>query len=268
MSAFIPAHVSGFTARILRTVVIALVLFSCSIASAQRDVRVDAWIVGNGTVWARTDAEVQGVFSDANRIFAQVGVRLTLESIHRTNNVDWLDFDPEAQNWRIPNQMADASAGNAGLTCFFVRTMTGYYGLHSGNTILIKTAATHVTLAHETSHVFGLPDIYTHYRNAPTNVPPTLPPCRSFLPNDWGSDSEESFYPACTTQSNLVERLLMFGSGDAGGDGGTDIPRGDVYGLWYEWGIDPSTGGRIKVWHLSLAPVSFFNHATIPPSGP
>ena len=41
MSAFIPAHVSGFTARILRTVVIALVLFSCSIASAQRDVRVE-----------------------------------------------------------------------------------------------------------------------------------------------------------------------------------------------------------------------------------
>lgn len=244
-----------------------LALLAGTPARAQT-VRVEAWIVGDGTVWARTDDQVHDLVSGANRVFVQVGVRLSLESIHHTNNVDWLDFDPEAYNWRVPNQMASMADGHGGLVCFFVRTMTGYYGLHSGNTILIKTAATSTTLAHETGHTFGLCDIYTRDRNAPTNVPPDLPPCRSFLPGDWGTDSEESFYPYGTTQSNLIERLLMSGLGDWNGGGGKDIPFGDVYGLWYEWTVDPQTGRRIKTWNLSLAPVSFFEHATIPPSGP
>jgi len=253
-------------ARLFRAGAAVLALLA-SAASAQI-VHVEAWVVGDGTVWARTDDEVRGLVSGANRVFAQAGVRLSLESIQHTNNVDWLDFDPEAHNWRVPGQMASTAAGRGGLVCFFVRTMTGYYGLHSGNTILIKTAATSTTLAHETGHAFGLCDIYTRDRNAPTNVPPDLPPCRSFLPDDWGTDSEESFYPDGTTQSNLVERLLMFGAGDSVGGGGTDIPSGDVYGLWYERVVDPATGHKVKVWHLSLAPVGFFKHATPPPSGP
>lgn len=231
-------------------------------------VKADAWIVGDNGIWARNEDEVRGMFDDANDILAQVGVRLSLESIHYTNCVDWLDFDPEANNWRIPNQMADFANGHDGLTVFFVRTMTGYNGLHADNTILIKAAASFRTLGHETGHAFGLSDIYTHFRNAPTNIPPDLPPCRIFQSDDWGTDSEESFYPAGTTQSNLVERLLMFGVGDSDGDGGTDIPFGDVCGLWYDWTVDPQTGRRIKTWYLSPAPVSFFEHATLPPSSP
>lgn len=241
----------------------ALALLACA-ADAQ-SVRVEAWVVGDGTVWARTDDQVLGLVSGVNRVFAQVGVQLSLESINHTNNVDWFDFDPEANNWNVPYQMADFSNGHAGLTVFFVQNMTGYYGLHSGKTILIKTAASFETLSHETGHVFGLSDVYTCYRNAPTNIPPDLPPCRSFMPDDWGTDSEECYYPAGTTQSNLVERLLMFGVGDSGG-GGVDIPFGDVFGLWYEWTVDPRTGRRIKTWNLSLAPVSFFQHATLPSS--
>ena len=231
-------------------------------------VKADAWIVGDNGIWARNEDEVRGLFDDANDVLAQVGVRLSLESIHYTNCVDWLDFDPEANNWRIPNQIADFANEHDGLVVFFVRTMTGYNGLHADNTILIKAAASFRTLGHETGHAFGLSDIYTHFRNAPTNIPPDLPPCRIFQSDDWGTDSEESFYPAGTTQSNLVERLLMFGVGDSDGDGGTDIPFGDVCGLWYDWTVDPQTGRRIKTWYLSPAPVSFFEHATLPPSSP
>ena len=231
-------------------------------------VKADAWIVGDNGVWARTEQEVRKLFDDANEILSQVGVSLSLDSIYYTNCVDWLDFDPEANNWRIPNQIADFANGHDGLAVFFVRTMTGYYGLHADNTILIKAAASFRTLGHEMGHYFGLSDIYTHFRNAPTNVPPDLPPCRIFQSDDWGSDSEESFYPAGTTQSNIVESLLMSGGGEGNGGGGTDIPFGDVYGLWYDWAVNPQTGRRVKAWHLSPAPVGFFRHAILPPSDP
>ncbi len=236
-------------------------------AFAQGVVKVDAWIVGDGTSWARTDDEVHGLFEGANRVFSQVGVHLDLASVNHVTNQTWMVFNPEDQNWEIPYRIESFANGTGGLVCFFVHDLIGYFGIHHAETIIVDSSASFKTVAHETGHVFGLCDLFTWNRNAPTNLPPDVRPCRAFLPGDWGSDTEESYYPAALTQSNLVERLLMFGAGDSD-DSGTDLPFGDIHALWFEWTVDPQTGSKTQSWHLSLAPASFLQHATNPFAAP
>ena len=229
-------------------------------------VKADAWIIGDNGIWARTADEVRGLFDDANDILAQVGVRLSLDSISFTNHTGWLNFNPTANGWQVPYQIASITNGTGGLVYYFVGDMGIYFGLRSGTSILIKTNATELTVAHEAGHVFGLSDIYDA---CPTEtslaVPSSLRPCRANLQDDWGSDSDEGFYPPGLTHSNLVERLLMYGEGDSGMGTGLDISFGDVYGLWYEWTVNPATGANEKSWRLSDAPVGFFRHANIQP---
>ena len=229
-------------------------------------VKADAWIVGDNGVWARTEQEVRGLFDGANDILSQVGVRLSLDSVNFTNHTGWLNFNPSANGWLVPNQIASITNGTGGLVYYFVGDMGEYYGLRNGTSILVKTNATELTVAHEAGHVFGLCDVYDA-QPTETNlaVPRSLLPERSNLQDDWGSDSNDGFYPSDLLHSNLVERLLMFGEGDSGKGSGANISFGDVYGLWYEWTVDPATGASVKTWHLSTAPVGFFRHANIQP---
>ena len=165
--------------------------------------------------------------------------------------------------------MASAVDASDRLICFFVRNMTGYFGLHHGRILLIRSNATFAILAHETGHAFGLRDIFIAKPNeTPLSVPSGLPPSKNNLPGDWGSNGEEGFYPSGIMHSNLVVRLLMYGEGDGGWAGGLDIPFDDIYGLWYELIANPQTGSPEKVWRLSRAPVSFFEHASLPDSSP
>ena len=229
-------------------------------------VKADAWIIGDNGVWARTEQEVRGLFNNANDILSQVGVRLSLDSVSFTNHTGWLNFNPSANGWLVPNQIASITNGTGGLVYYFVGDMGVYYGLRNGTSILVKTNATELTVAHEAGHVFGLSDIYdAQPTETSLAVPRSLRPCRANLPDDWGSDSNDGFYPSNLLHSNLVERLLMFGEGDSGKGSGADVSFGDVYGLWYEWTIDPATGVSVKTWHLSTAPVGFFRHANIQP---
>lgn len=222
-------------------------------------VKADAWIIGDNGVWARTEPEVRGLFDNANDILSQVGVRLSLDSISFTNHTGWLDFDPRANGWLVPNQIASITNGTGGLVCYFVGEMDNYEGLHSNNSILVDRDGSGTTVAHEACHAFGLSDIYTWDGESPLTLSSTMPIRHGQLPQDWGSDSvTDGFYPPSLTQSNLVERLLMFGRGkhDA-----VDIPRGDVWGVWYHWTNSPSGGGYMKSWRETNAPVSFFEHA-------
>ena len=219
-------------------------------------VKVDAWIIGEGGIWARSENAVRGLFADANEILSQVGVELSLDSVSFTNHVGWLNFNPSANGWAVPNQISSITNGTGGLVYYFVGNMGPYFGLHAGGDILIKNTATGVTVAHEAGHAFGLSDIYTSQTNETAlAVSPALEPSREYMPDDWGSDSVRGFYSAGLAHSDIVTRLLMYGEGDSGDGAGIDISCGDVYGLWYEW-----SGGQ-KRWHLSLAPVGFFQHA-------
>jgi len=223
-------------------------------------VKADAWIIGENVVLARTENVVRGLFADANEILSQVGVELSLDSIGFTNHTGWLNFNPRANGWAVPNQISSITNGTGGLVYYFVGDMGPYFGLHNGGDILIKNTATGVTVAHEAGHAFGLSDIYTAQTNETAlAVFPALEPRRENIPDDWGSDSARGFYSPDLTHSGLVTRLLMYGEGDSGDGAGIDISYGDVYGLWYEW-----SGGQ-KQWHLSPAPVGFFQHANTGP---
>ena len=226
-------------------------------------VKADAWIIGDKGVWARTESDVCRLFNDANYILSQVGVRLSLDSVNFTNHAGWLDFNPRANGWQVPYQIASITNGTGGLVCYFVGAMDNYEGLHSENNILIDRDGSGTTVAHEACHVFGLSDIYTWDGESPLTLSSTMPPRHGQLPEDWGSDSEtDGFYPSGLTQSNLVERLLMFGRGK---HEAVDIPRGDVWGVWYHWTNAPSGGGHVKYWHENNAPVSFLEHADTTP---
>ena len=226
-------------------------------------VKADAWIIGDNGVCARTEPEVRGLFDDANDILSQVGVRLSLDSINCTNRPDWFNLTNPPTVFPIANQIVSVTNGTGGLVYYFVNDIRGYRGLRSGSDVLVERDGTGKTVAHEACHCFGLSDVYAWDDDSPLALSPTMPIRHDRIPMDWGSDSEtDGFYPPDLTQSNLVERLLMFGRGkhDA-----VDIPRGDVWGVWYHWTNAPPPGGRVKSWHESLAPVGFFEHANTTP---
>jgi len=121
--------------------------------------------------------------------------------------------------------------------------------LNPSGIVLGGTATFRVDIAHEAGHVFGLSDIYAWDDESPLALSSSIPISRSRIPLDWGSDSASGFYRQGLTQSNAVERLLMFGRSK---DGAVDIPRGDVWGVWYHWTNASTPGGRMKAWHESL----------------
>ena len=222
-------------------------------------VKADAWIIGDNGIWARTADEVRGLFDDANDILAQVGVRLSLDSIGTTNRSDWFNLTNAPSVLATASQIISVTNGTGGLVYYFVNDIQGYRGLRNGAHILVERAGSGRTVAHEACHVFGLSDIYDWDDETPLALSPDMPLCHDRLPMDWGADSPtDGFYPPGLTQSNLVERLLMFGRESAGN---VDIPLGDVWGVWYHWTNRPSGGGYMKSWHESLAPVGFFEHA-------
>ena len=226
-------------------------------------VKADAWIIGDNGIWARTADEVRGLFDDANDILAQVGVRLSLDSIGTTNRSDWFNLTNAPSVLATASQIISVTNGTGGLVYYFVNDIQGYRGLRNGAHILVERAGSGRTVAHEACHVFGLSDIYDWDDETPLALSPDMPLCHDRLPMDWGADSPtDGFYPPGLTQSNLVERLLMFGRESAGN---VDIPLGDVWGVWYHWTNAPSGGGHVKYWHENNAPVSFLEHADTTP---
>ena len=224
-------------------------------------VKADAWIIRNGNTWARTEAEVRKLFDDANDILAQVGVRLSLDSISTTNRSDWFDLKNPPGVLATANQIVSVTNGTGGLVYYFVNDIPGYRGLRRGSNILVEKDGSGQTIAHEACHCFGLSDIYTWDDESPLTLAPTMPIRHDRLPMDWGSDSEtDGFYPPRLTQSNLVERLLMLGR-EVTNTVSVDIPFGDVWGVWYHWTNAPASGGYVKYWHETNAPVGFFKHA-------
>ncbi len=221
-------------------------------------VKADAWIIRDGDNWARTEAQVINLFDEANDILSQVGVRISLDSVNSTNRPDWFNLTNPPGVLQTANQIVSVTNGTGGLVYYFVNDIRGYRGLRSGSDILMERDGTGRTVAHEACHCFGLSDVYAWDDDSPLALSPSMPISRSRMPMDWGSDSASGFYRSDLTQSNVVERLLMIGRSK---DGAVDIPRGDVWGVWYHWTNTPPSGGRVKSWRESLAPVGFFEHA-------
>jgi len=221
-------------------------------------VPVTVWVVrdDNGNSPAIEATKVTECFSKANWAFEQVAMTYEIVgSINYTNRSDWLNivgtnsiYSQTREMFRLPKN------GDRGLRLIFINTVsnvittangsmisTSVVGISGMRGIAMATKARSfslISVAHEFGHACGLRDIYV--RNSRTALMVTGPITEARVPWDWGG----GYYPADVTQSNLIQRLLMYGESL---EGKGDIPTGRVYGLWYE----VINGSR--VWHLNEA---------------
>ena len=232
-------------------------------------VRLRAWIIGDGSQWARLGTGVRDAVAVANDIYRQVGVTFELvEPIVMTNI-------PSAYNptigveypgrWKV-DQVVSLAEGTDGLECYFVNhfydepTTVGY-NCPSG--AVLTAFADGQTLAHEIGHAFGLRDIYVSNASKTNNVV-TLKavggderPRYDRLELDWnyGCDGHGEggvrYYGKGVMMRDIIERLLMNGEGPARG---SDISYGSVFGVLYD-----GEGKLDSDWRVDQAPVGFFS---------
>ena len=136
-------------------------------------VKLRAWVIGNGNSWPKTESQIRSMVSQANDIYAQVGVTIDLvEPIVMTNipaayNVDL--GDDLAEYWSC-ERLCNLAINTDGLECYFVNeiikddmeesTNIWTMGVNGSHGMVLTKHANGTALAHEIGHVFGLSDIY------------------------------------------------------------------------------------------------------------
>jgi hypothetical protein len=128
-------------------------------------------------------------------------------------------------------------------------------GLHTQGGLVIRSAAQADTLAHEFGHAMGLKDIYPNSREG-APCPVTGVASKDRMPDDWGTDSSEAYYPEGISQTNILSRLVMNGSGVSGK---CVLPYGRIQGVWYPDGYNAPLS-------TNTAPVGMSNITTRNPT--
>ena len=237
-------------------------------------VRLRAWVVGDGTSWARTQDDVRNMMSVANDIYSQVGVNLELvEPIVLTNIPQACEstiHGPANQDqWNIA-QLMSLTNGTDGLECYFINAFGDEactLGCNCEYGMAIATNGTGVTLAHEIGHAFGLEDIYTSNNNW-TNSTVTLKkiaedeyPRNAYMESDWNLGCRGHgvgggrFYRKGESHVGLINRMLMNGLVERA-YGGRDITMGQVHGVRCI-----GSGMSDADWKIEKVPVGFFTDA-------
>ncbi len=191
-------------------------------------VPVHAFIIcdTNG-VAATTQSNIQTMLNNVNEIYTQVGRSFNLVSCSSITNQTWLTVPKQYGRWPLFHTIASYTNGTGGIEMYFTQTIVGANGLTSSNGVLIASSANFNTVAHELGHVQGLPDIYNYLKTPAMCVTGLV--SRTRLSLDWGSPSDEGYYPPGLTQSNLVRRLIMYGYGPSGK---RDLPIGEIHSIW------------------------------------
>ena len=235
-------------------------------------VNLRAWIIGNGNnKYPQTIDTVRQMVKDANVIYAQVGVTLSLiEPIVATNIPDAYNALYEASTnatstWSF-DQIVDIASDTGGLECYFINRFVDSEdtkAAHDSDGIVVTTLSTQYTLAHEIGHAFGLCDVYKSNENGSEDGNPLVALYNSenasfsHLYDDWngGCDgkgvSGARYYKSGTTMANIVDRMLMLGAVPES-DSRRDITNGGIYGVHYHYDHQGN-----KVWEKGLAPLAF-----------
>ena len=204
---------------------------------------------------ATTTNQVEALFEEVNDIWRQACVSFRIAGFESVTNDLWLRI-PKSNGMRpLGEALVDYAHGTGGLECYFVDWLEDANGVNFEGGTVVSTNGNARTTAHELGHAFGFYDIYDWYAGAPHGATGVV--ARAMMEDDWGSASEEGFYPRGLQQADLVKRLLMYGHSSSDK---ADIPYGDVEGLWYESVWDPTNRVWLKDWHLSPAYVGFFLH--------
>ena len=237
-------------------------------------VRLRAWIVGDGTVWAMAQNDVRSIVSVANDIYSQVGVNIELvEPVVMTNIPS--AWEPtirgpiDQDQWNVVQLMA-LTNGTDGLECYFVNSFgddVDVLGCNCEYGMAITADGTGVTLAHEIGHAFKLKDIYASNESS-TNATVTLKmipedemPRNVYMESDWNAGCRGHgvgggrFYRKGETHVGIINRMLMNGSVESA-SGGRDITMGQVHGVRCR-----GQGTSDTDWTVEKVPVGFFTDA-------
>jgi hypothetical protein len=218
-------------------------------------VQVHAFIVGDGVRTACQPSDIPNLLSGANRIWSQAGVRFELGSVSFVTNSAWLTHASQSNHWPTVEQMCNYTNNTGGLELYLVDDLSGVNGLHTQGGLVIRSAAQADTLAHEFGHAMGLKDIYPNSREG-APCPVTGVASKDRMPDDWGTDSSEAYYPEGISQTNILSRLVMDGSGVSGK---CVLPYGRIQGVWYPDGYNAPLS-------TNTAPVGMSNITTRNPT--
>ena len=180
----------------------------------------------NGVV-AVSESTVNEWIAEANRIYRQVAMTFTLESVSVvTNRPDWFDIGSDAECY----QMFYHTNNTGGLELYCVNTLPDeVQGLASpssvpgeGRGIAVRLGAHPMVFAHEAGHACWLQDIPVEkLDNALTS-----PEMAGGM--NWSGGESTGYYLPSLSHKNLVKRLLMYGRL---GYASIDIPLGPVKSL-------------------------------------
>lgn len=240
----------------VRALLLGLALSAASFRAAGGTVPVSLFIVSDTNGLSRSVSDVTNMLAEVNRLYRQAAVVFHPVRFEIIPSNEWAHVERDATGERpLIGEICDYARNTGGFECYFVRSIVGANGVNSEEGLVLDSGADSRTWAHELGHAFGFYDIYDQYDGAPFNV--TGGVARAGMVHDWGSASDEGFYPSGLQQADLVKRLLMYGYSSPVK---ADIPYGDVTGLWYESVWDSTNHVWLKDWHLSPAYVGFFLH--------
>lgn len=217
-------------------------------------VKLTCWILcqDNGSS-AFSAGTVSNLVQGVNEIFSQVDLSFYIGSVSLTNDSGLANL--VYANSSQKNAICSITNGTDGIELYFVNSLLGRPTAFSrADGIVIGPLANAQTVAHEIGHACGLSDIYN--RSSETSLKVTVKPQKDRMPDDWG------WYPPTIMQTNIIQRLLMFGYRNSDK---ADLSFGDIFGLYYTSERNVSTGQFTNVWHLGNAPVGFDRHGNCHP---
>lgn len=238
----------------LRMEVLCVFVMTLALLTCAEPIGLHCWIVANNEgVTTHSCATVTNNVVELNKIFTQVAMSFSIQSITYTNST-YLANVVFTNNQHIA-ELCSITNGTGGLEVYFVETISdGVDAFFVPSGIAVSSSYNRTTLAHEVGHACGLADIYENH--AETSLCVTGTPCQAWMPCDWG------WYPDRVMQTDVIQRLLMYGY-DTTSKG--DISRGDVYGLSYNSVWNATSNRWDKVWRLGLIPVGFKTHGNRTP---
>ncbi len=185
-------------------------------------------------------------------LFGQVGRRFVLQEPvgYTPTNQAWAVITKDTNgDWPAFESLIDTHHVTTGIEMYFVERIVGAGGLTLPGGCAVRANANPNTVAHELGHAQGLPDLYVERDGMPAL---SVAPSYERLPGDFGTTSNEGYYPNTDMQADIVRRMIMYGLCSPTA---RDITTGDPYAIWRPlFTADPYVETN--------APAGFFLHAS------